>query len=50
MYTLEGKRYVLILLDDATNELTIHLLAKKSDTADIMGPYFEYAKNTGRPI
>ncbi len=50
MYILEGKRYIFILLDDVINELTIYLFTKKLDIADIMGFYFEYIKNTRRPI
>ncbi len=50
MYILEGKRYIFILLDNVTNELIIHLLTKKLDTANIIGLYFEYTKNTRRPI
>ncbi len=41
---------MLILLDNVINELTIHLFTKKLDIANIMGPYFEYTKNTRRPI
>ncbi len=50
MYILEGKRYILILLDNIINELTIYLFTKKLDIANIIGLYFEYIKNIRRPI
>ncbi len=41
---------MFILLDNITNELTIHLFTKKLDIVNIIGPYFEYIKNIKRPI
>ncbi len=41
---------MFILLDNVINELTIYLFTKKLNTTNIISPYFEYIKNTKRPI
>ena len=48
--TMGGKKYMYLLLDDATDRSEIHLLRHKAEAYEIARKFFQKIKNRGTPV